>query len=270
MRRGLHIIAFCGLWLAGRGQTRISLVSQTNLAATNFAVDNLGDLYVITPDNQLKKFGPQGDSVATFDEVKRYGTLSEIDVTNPLKILLFYKDFMTVLALDRQLGRLFKMDLRQAQIFQASTVAEAYDGNFWVFDEQNAQLKKMGDNGQAAMSTDDLRQVFGESLTPEEIVDAGGLVYLNDTARGIYLFDYYGGFKVKLSFRGVTAMSVFGKTIYGLVNGELFSYRPGTLQEEHLALPIPVGDADQVQIVFNGVYVLRKGVLYRYSITSAP
>jgi hypothetical protein len=262
--KGWLFISLVCCCLAGRAQ--VTLVSQAPLSAADFCIDNLGSRYVITADGQLRKYSPNGDSVAAYNEVKRYGVLSSVDVTNPLKILLFYKDFMTVVALDRFLGHLFTSDLRQAQIFQASTVAAAYDNNFWVYDEQNAQLKRIGDQGQPVMSTDDLRQVFGESITPEEIVDQGGLVYLNDTARGIYVFDYYGGFKVKLSFPGVTGLRVFGKKIYGFMHGQLFSYEPGTLQEEHLPLPFVLSEADRAQIVFGGVWVLRKGILYFYKI----
>jgi hypothetical protein len=266
--RGLLFLFFC-FWVVGAEAQRdstITLVRQIPLAATDFAVDNLGNLYVITPDNQLVKFNAKGDSVAAYNEVKRYGTLSEVDVTNPLKILLYYKDFMTVLALDSYLSRLFKIDLRQIQIFQASTVALAYDNNFWVFDEQNAQLKKIGDQGTAVMTSNDFRQLFGESIVPQEIVDQGGLVYLNDSSQGIYLFDYYGGFKVKLSFKGVRGLTVFGKNIFGIMGNELFSYRPGTLQEQHAVLPFPVKEAVRIQIVAGGMYVLRGGMLYYYKV----
>src|ERR1700744_1035140 len=98
--------------------TLLRLVRQSPLAAKDFSVDNLGSLYVITPDNQLKKYNGKGDSVAVFNEVKRYGVLNAVNVTNPLKILLFYKDFMTVLALDNFLNRLYTIDLRQGGILQ--------------------------------------------------------------------------------------------------------------------------------------------------------
>ena len=261
-------VLFCGLGLAANAQsdTLLKLVRQTPLAASDFVVDNLGSLYVITPDNQLKKYNNKGDSVGLFDEVKRYGTLTRVDVNNPLKILLFYKDFMTVLALDNFLSRLYKVDLRQAGILQSSTIATSYDNNFWVFDEQNAQLIKMSDQGQPIMTSNDFRQLFGEAVDPQEIVDRDGLVYLNDPDQGIYVFDYYGGFKVKLSYKGVSGLRVFGKDIYGIQGNELFSYRPGTLQEQHLKLPFPVKEADRIQIVLGGLYVLRGQVLYYYSL----
>lgn len=250
----------------GQADSLLKLVSQTPLAATDFSVDNLGNLYVITTDNQLKKFNAKRDSIGIYNEVKRYGTLGAIDVTNPLKLLLFYPDFMTVLALDNFLNRLYKVDLRQAGILQTSTVSQSYDNNFWVFDEQNAQLKKVNDQGQAIMTSNDFRQLFGEAVNPTEIVDQDGLVYLNDPTQGIYIFDYYGGFKVKLSFKGVRGLKVFGKNIYGIRDNEIFSYKPGTLQEQHLILPFSVKGVDRIQIIYNGMYVLKGQVLSYYSL----
>ncbi|MEI9958569.1 MAG: hypothetical protein WDM90_20195 [Ferruginibacter sp.] len=54
----------------------------------DFSVDNLDNIYLITDNNQLKKIDGNGDSVAVFNDVKRYGTLSSIDDTNPLKIFI--------------------------------------------------------------------------------------------------------------------------------------------------------------------------------------
>ncbi|MBD0332705.1 MAG: hypothetical protein ICV66_08615, partial [Chitinophagaceae bacterium] len=59
----------------------------------NLGVDNLGNLYVVTPTDQLKKFNSNGDSISVYNDVKRFGKLHSLDVSNPLKIILFYKDF---------------------------------------------------------------------------------------------------------------------------------------------------------------------------------
>ena len=55
-----------------------------------FNVDNLDNIYLITISNQFKKLNEAGDSVAVFNDVKRYGNPSSVDVTNPLKILLYW------------------------------------------------------------------------------------------------------------------------------------------------------------------------------------
>jgi hypothetical protein len=78
----------------------------------DFSVDNLGNIYLLTADNQLKKLSSAGDSLAVFNAVSQYGSVSSIDVTNPLKILVYYRDFTTIIELDRYLNIINTIDLR--------------------------------------------------------------------------------------------------------------------------------------------------------------
>ncbi len=61
-----------------------------------FTVDNLGDIYLVTASDQLKKIRSNGDSVGVFNDVKKFGALTSIDASNPLKILLYYEDFCSM------------------------------------------------------------------------------------------------------------------------------------------------------------------------------
>jgi len=60
----------------------------------DFTVDNLGNYYLLSKNNQLKKLNADGDSAGVFNDVRRYGKLYSIDATNPLKILLYYKIYL--------------------------------------------------------------------------------------------------------------------------------------------------------------------------------
>lgn len=240
------------------------LSRQWVVSAGLFSVDNLGNVYVVSDGNQLKKLGTNGDS-AVYNEVRRYGSISSVDVSNPLKLILFYRDYMTVVALDRFLNRLYTIDLRKAGILQAQAVTLAYDNNCWVFDEQNCRLKKVNDQGQVLFESNDLRQFFGEVIAPVEIMDQDGLVYLNDPKRGIYVFDYYGGFKSKYSLTGVSGVKVIGKTVMGFQQGALLVYKPITIQEEHLALPVEISNASQWQLLNRSVYALKPDGLFVYT-----
>ena len=112
-----------------------------------FAADNLGNVYVLTPAGLLIKLNNKGDSLNVFNDVRRYGTVYAIDVTNPMKVLLYYKDFSTVVMLDRYLSRINMIDLRKSGIFQAKAMGLSYDNNVWIFDEQSAKLKKIDETG---------------------------------------------------------------------------------------------------------------------------
>ena len=168
-----------------------------------YDVDNLGNLYVLTIENQLKKYNVKGDSMGVFNDVKRYGKLSEINASNPLRTILYYKDFRTVLVLDRLLNAVNTIDLRRLNIFQVKAVAPAYDNSIWVFDEQESKLKKVGEDGRLLNETPDLRLVLDEAPLPERIFDQNGYVYLYDPAKGIFIFDYYGALKNKIALIGI-------------------------------------------------------------------
>src|SRR6267142_1538777 len=84
----------------------------------DFNVDNLGNIYVLNKDNRLKKLSSQGDSLAVFNDVRRYGQIASIDVSNPLKILVYYREFTTIIELDRFLNIINTIDLRKLNILQ--------------------------------------------------------------------------------------------------------------------------------------------------------
>ncbi len=139
----------------------------------DFAVDNLGNIYTLNADNQLKKIGPKGDSLAVFNDVRRYGKITHIDVTNPLKILVYYREFTTVIELDRFLNIVNTVDFRKQNILQAKAVALGYDNNIWVYDELDAVLKRIGDDGSLVDQTTDFRQIFDSVPEPTTICDQG-------------------------------------------------------------------------------------------------
>jgi len=43
--------------------------------------------------------------------------VAQLDVTNPLRVLLYYKDFSTIVILDRLLSNRSTIDLRKQDIF---------------------------------------------------------------------------------------------------------------------------------------------------------
>ena len=232
----------------------------------DFSVDALGNLYILSKNDQLKKVDVKGDSVAVFNAVKRYGQLYSIDVTNPLKILLYYKDFGTVLTLDRFLSVRNTLDLRRQSIFQVKAVGLAYDNNIWVFDEQDGRLKRLAEDGKLILATNDLRLIFDTLPSPDFITDQDGLVYLYDTNRGVYLFDYYGALKSRIPFTGWRDFMVAAKTIYGRKENEMLKYEPGSLNLKHVRIPTQFQSATRIRITQQKLYVLDNGVLSVYSV----
>lgn len=239
-------------------------VSLYSGSVKQFAADNLGNVYVLTPAGLLIKLNSRGDSLNVFNDVRRYGPVYAMDVTNPMKVLLYYKDFSTVLMLDRYLNRINMIDLRKSGIFQAKAVGLSYDNNVWIFDEQSAKLKKIDETGRVLSETTDLRQVLDVVPSPHALVDRDGFVYVYDSTKGIYVFDYYGALKNALPLTGVTDLQVIGKTIAGRRQNKLVRYTLGTLELQELPLPAIVQGAEKIYITQQGVYVLNEAGIEMY------
>jgi hypothetical protein len=230
-----------------------------------FSVDNLGNIYVINSDNQLKKLNSRGDSLAVFNDVRRYGKIGSIDVTNPLKILVYYRDFTTIIELDRFLNIINTIDLRLLNILQAKAVGLAYDNTIWVFDELDARLKKIGDDGTLVDQTTDFRQMFDTVPDPVSVLDRDGLVYLYDTARGVYIFDHYGTLKTRLDFSGWRDFNVIGKNMLGRDAAKFYRYQQATLNLQEEPIPAAYQGASRIYITPMVIYVLKKTGLEVYS-----
>ncbi len=236
---------------------------------TYFNVDNLDNIYLLNSNNQLKKLNNNGDSAGVFNDVRKYGKLFYVDVTNPLKLLLYYQNFSTVVVLDRFLNIRNTINLRRQNIFNVKAIATSYDNNIWVFDEGDARLKKVDDNGEVLTETVDCRLLFDSIPSPAQVIDRDGFVHLYDTAKGFFIFDIYGSLKSKLPFRRWKNVEVINKTLYGFNDNILYQYLPGTLQLKEFALPSYFKDAIQIKIAGNKVYVLNKEGLQQYAINNS-
>ena len=143
-----------------------------------FNVDNLDNIYLITDNNQLKKLNENRDSVAVFNDVKKYGNPDYIDVTNPLKALLYYKNYSTVVVLDRLLTVRNNINFHKQNIFYLNNVTLSYDNYICIFDEEDFKLKKIDEEGKLLQETTDWRMLFDTVPSLVKIVDRDNFVYL--------------------------------------------------------------------------------------------
>lgn len=231
----------------------------------DFTVDNLGNMYVLNLDNQLKKLSPNGDSLAVFNDVRRYGKIWSVDATNPLKLLVYYREFTMIIELDRFLNIINTIDLRHLDILQAKAVGLSYDNNVWVYDELDAKLKRIGDDGSLIDQTADFRQLFDSTPDPAVIRDQGGLVYLYDPAKGVYAFDHYGGLKTHIALPGWQDFNVIDKSILGRDGPRFFRYQLGTLDMQETPIPPTYQGATKIWITPISIYVLKKTGLEVYT-----
>lgn len=201
------------------------------------AMDNLDNLYIISSTGQIKKMNAAGDSVGVYNQARNYGKLYSIDVSNPLKLLLFYKEFSTVVILDRFLANQSTLDLKKFSILDPSAIGNAYDNNIWVYDEYDNKLKKIDEKGNKLLETADFRTVFDESIAPQKILNDNGLVYLADTAKGVFVFDNYGSFKRKIALKNFQTIAIANDNVISASNELITVFNPVTQLQAQKKIP---------------------------------
>jgi len=250
----------------GQKQEPYKLIATIAGDIVDFTVDNLDNVYLLTSTDQIKKYSPAGDSVAVFNNVKNFGNVSLIDVSNPLKVLLYYKDFSTIVILDRLLTLRNSIDLRQRNIFQVNTIGQSYDNNIWLYDEGDSKLKKIDDAGKVLLETPDFRLLFNEAPHIQSIYDQDGFVYLYDPDQNVFVFDYYGALRNKILINGWNDFKVAGKYIFGINSDTLHRYEINTYRLDDEKLPAPLNNSIKLNFTSSRLYALKKDMLQIYNL----
>jgi hypothetical protein len=213
----------------------------------------------------LKKYNANGDSIAVYNEVRRFGKLHGIDVSNPLRPLAFYKDFSTVVILDRVLSVRSILDLRRHNILQASAISLSYDNNIWVYDAINYKLKKLDEKGELLSETGDFRTLFSQNFKPVTIIDQNNSVYLYDPAIGVYQFDYFGTLQKKYPLTNWKHIAIVNNHIVGITENTLHTFHTGNYLQKQYQFPSSFGSFSSYIIANTSLFGLSKDSIQSYS-----
>lgn len=234
---------------------------------TDLNVDALENIYVITPDFQLKKMNSDGTILSTFNDVKKYGTPSFIDVSNPLKNLIFYKSYGIVVTLDKLLTFRNSINLRNKQLFNVGAVATSYDNNIWVFDGASLKIKKLDDLGNTITEGQELT-LFGDNIPDHvDMLANEKQLLLYDQQKGFYCFDWNGTYKDNIiPFLHWKSIGLNEKTVYGFSGNKLLLYEWQSLNLKEFELPDGLSDVFKMKVVNRKLYVLTDDGVRIYEI----
>lgn len=254
----LFLLALCCGKLPAQELLKSVPVADARLMTT----DEMGNVYLVRGDNSLIRYSQDGDSTGNFRSIQN-GDLSWIDATNPLRILLFYADFSKIILLDRMLTPKNELDLKTIGIFNAPAVGISVDGRIWVYDFNNARLKKIDDQLNATNTSNDMRIESGTVPEPTCMIEREGKVYLCDAEQGIYTFDRFASFINTLEIKGVSRMQAFGSQLVYRRGDTLNAYDLKSLSLKVIPLP-HTADLVDVRIERKRMYFLYANKLDIY------
>tara|TARA_Y100000782_G_scaffold115527_1_gene159526 strand:- start:9270 stop:10049 length:780 start_codon:yes stop_codon:yes gene_type:complete len=217
-------------------QSGINLEFSLPIKAHYVAFDNLGYFYVANHD-ELSKYDLKGEFLLR-ESNKVLGDITTVDVTNPLKILVFYKDFGQIVFADTKLAaRSQPLRLNEYGFVQSISACTSYDNGFWVFDQVTFQLTRLDRNFNVVNQTSNLQQVLGQELNPNYMREQGNWLYVNNPETGILVFDIYGTYYKTIPFKHLEKFSIYSNYLYVLEKGALLQYNLKTATTRTILLP---------------------------------
>lgn len=259
----LLTIVLSTLFINSWAQVTFTLERTQDIAGNRLYVDNLENVYTINEDEVIK-YRPNGTIFNRFSN-KALGKVTLIDVTNPLKILLFYRDFSRIVYVDNTLtenGSAVFLDENDLEL--ATLACASYDNGLWVYTTQNFRLTRMKQDLSSSVDVKNINQFVNAGITPNFLIEREGQVYMNDTTLGVMVFDIFGTYSKTVAIKGLEKIEVVNKKIFYLKGDKLGVYDMKTFEDYEL--PLPTEKVIDFNINENHLYVLKEGKLEVYKI----
>ncbi|GAB4205964.1 MAG: hypothetical protein Fur0023_15360 [Bacteroidia bacterium] len=216
--------------------------------AEKIYADNIGNLYTLNDGTITKYF--TNKQTKTFS-IKTFGTLQTVDITNPLRVLLYFGDFQRILFLDSQLSpNGDAIELSNLGLEQASLVCSSFNNGFWIFNRANNELVRFNQQLETNVKTGNLKRLLNMDIHPVFMTEHNGKLYLNSPEIGILVFDIYGAYIKTIPILHIHTFQIQYPYIFYIYQDKFFSFHLNTFETLEIA-SIP---KECQSIVYNGSY----------------
>lgn len=250
---------FSRLFSSFQGDAKPQVIKKTH---DYFTVDNLGNMLLVN-DNEIVKYLANGNYFNRYSNLK-LGTITSVDALNPLRLMLFYKDYQQLIFLDNQLSQKSDpLSLEKLGYEQTELVCVSANNGIWLFNKANNELVRFDEQLKQIASTGNLKQMLQtEELKPNFLTEHNGNVFLNCPEVGIYVFDVFGTFSKIISLKGLKNFQVNENIIYFLKENQLCSYNFKLFDE--VCKSFPINKLNSAGYYKNKVYLSNKDSLFVY------
>lgn len=199
-------------------------------AAQTIAVDPQGNIYAID-NSTLYKYAPDGSLLHNYTN-NMLGNIASVDVDNPLKIMLFYRDAGAILFLNDKLSPIGDIiDLFSKGFTTISLSTYSTKNNILLYDEANTDLIILdfyfNEKEHIHYNFQEFHPVILKDINEK-------IIYMQDPQNGIYFFDSFGTFDKNIPLLSDHPVQIFNDYIFFIKNNQLNSYNFSRLEANTL------------------------------------
>lgn len=259
----LLLLLISSLFVFGTNAQDYNLIQKIQVEAQAVVVDKFEAIYIVET-YKISKYSKKGELLFTYENLEN-GEISTFDVSNPLKPLVYYKDFNTLSILDNKLSELNSINLFEKNINQIELICSSNNMEFWIYDNIDNRLKKLDKQFNLVNQSESFFNLFDEFSFPKELKLSNNKLYLLDK-NGISIFDLYGTLIKTISIKNLESFQTFDNSLVFVEEGKLTSYNEKTFQSKKMNLPYTKEEKLQVKLLKNKLITKTSKTIKIYSI----
>lgn len=234
------------------------------LNCRSFATDNLHNIYILTPKNEILKYNEDGSFESRFASLKM-GQIGHFDAMNPFKLLVYYPDFQSIQLLDKELNSLGSFNIRDKGVAQVGAVAMSDDGKIWVYDAGTKKILTLSHTENAQQTQGGIVPFAG--AIPTQMIFRSNQLYVNVPDKGIYVFDRFGKYLKLLNIKNANYFQVFGNDLLYNQQGKMYIFNLQTLKPREMKMPEGVKGSEPLRLEKNWLFVQQGKTIVIYEET---
>ena len=225
-------------------------------------IDPLGNLYILDANDRLSKYDTAGHLLYHVVN-NNLGQVHSLDVGNPFKTMVFYRDQQMILLYDRTLSEIQLFRLSDWDLHDITAACLSSDNAIWLFDGMNKVLLKTNQSGGAIVTSDPFDMIRPASTRPDFIHDMDHLLLLKEINQPVSVFDDFGKYLYSTIPHEAEIFSVMDHI---LVTGSASSIQLYDLEDRIMLDSIPQGEdmtGKHVYLFAGHLYVYDDRGVYR-------
>lgn len=236
-----------------------SLIKTIPIAAENIAVDKFDFLYIVE-NYKVSKFDKLGNLLFTYEDLSQ-GEITHFDVSNPLKPLVYYKDFNVLRILDNKLSSINTINLFDKNLNFINAICAANTMEYWVYDEIDNKLRQVDKNFNTTDESETFFTLFDKLSPVVKLQISNNKLYVLDL-NGIKVFDLSGSFKTQYPIANLLDFQIFGEEIVYLEDNLLKSFNENNKLSKEIDIEKLESEVRDVKILKGEMIYLTQKAVY--------
>lgn len=221
MKTIFSVVFICCISTLSLAQSTLKIADEV----IDYKIDRIGNAYFYDAKNAITKYETKIQRYTRYADL-RSGKVSSIDVSNPLRVLVFYSDQGIVKFLDVNLTEINSLQIRNTYPEGwISLVSSSNNNGIWMYDNLNRRLIKLDEQLNVVFQSGDLYLVLSQKINPTALFEYADELYLADAKNGVFVFDLFGGYKRTMPIFAENILQVESNKIIYQKNNQWLSYQ---------------------------------------------